>query len=136
MRRVLPLALLVVVAVGCGDRTYSDADVRRAFAGFHLEQVPVLLPPAYYPTFATWAAVTDLRIDEGSAVPAAYYGAEGLTIARYRTPHEAAVGSRGPVAIVTFAGANADFEVEQRGNLILVVSGRRRAVEAAAARLP
>jgi hypothetical protein len=100
--------------------------------------VPVQAPAAYHPTFATWAAVTELRIDEGSASPAAYYGTNGLTIARYRSPREAAI-ARDTVLVVQFVmvgHGSPRFTVEWHGNLVLVVSGRRRAVEAAVALLP
>jgi hypothetical protein len=138
MRRALPLALVALAAAGCGGRTYSAADVHRAFAGFHLEQVPVQLPPGYHPVFATWAAVTDLRIDEGMAFPAASYGSTGVTIERYRTPHEAAVSGDYLVVtqVVRMGHEPPRITVERHGNLVVIVSGRRRQVEAAAARLP
>jgi hypothetical protein len=137
MRRVLALAVLALVATGCGGRTYSDAELRHAFAGVGIEQAPVLIPPAFYPTFATWAAVTELRIDEGSAVAAAYYDAGGVSIARYRNPREAAVAEHSVLPVLLFAREGHEppkLEVERRGNLLLI--GQRRHLEAAVARLP
>jgi hypothetical protein len=139
MRRALPLAALALLAAGCGGRTYSDADVRHAFAGFQLEQAPLQIPPAFHPTFATWAAATELRIDEGSAVAAAYYSGNGVEIARYRSPEEAAVASSSLIPVLLFVRAGHEpprLDVERHGNLVLIVSGRRRAVAAAVARLP
>jgi hypothetical protein len=114
MHRALPLAVLALVAAGCGGRAYSDADVVAALGTSHVGTIEYSQPGS--PPFATLAAVRDVRV------------------ARYATPHDARIGGAPPMVFVTVNAQPPVFVHMRRGNLVFV--GRRRAVDAAVARLP
>jgi hypothetical protein len=132
MHRALPLAVLALVAAGCGGRAYSDADVVAALGTSHVGTIEYSQPGS--PPFATLAAVTDLRIESGPAWPLAVYDGGDVRVARYATPHDARIGGAPPMVFVTVNAQPPVFVHMRRGNLVFV--GRRRAVDAAVARLP
>src|SRR5437762_4482938 len=128
MRRALPLVLLALVAVGCGERTYSESDAVTALGGASVEVIAY--SEGGSPPFATLAAVTELRIDSGPVLPLQVYGGDDVRIARYRSAQDARMGGSLPlVFIVVGNGKPPSFVEVRRGNLVF--AGRQRQVDAA-----
>ena len=118
---------LVALATVCGGRVYSTADVQSAFGDYSLRTVvpPGGLKPSSSATFATLAAVTDLRIDPGTADPVEVYAGSGISIARFRSAHEAWLAAAQfallKSEVVGLKVAGFPQFIGRRGNLLLVV---------------
>jgi hypothetical protein len=121
--RLVALAAVTLAATGCGGRTYSTAAAARAAAG---QAVP---RPLNDQPFATWDAVTELRIDV--PVPGDVWRGAGVVLYRFGTPDEAAAFTDALAESADAAGSSVD--IVRRDNLVLI--GRRAAVTAALRRL-
>jgi hypothetical protein len=127
--RRLTLTAAALVLAGCGAPPYSERAAVRA-AGGHAHTVI----PYFGPSFATWAAVTELDLDP--APPFVVYESDRLAVLRFADAHDAQAFLRsGQIRELDaqVIGASADALVLRRRNIVLV--GARAAVQAALRRL-
>jgi hypothetical protein len=139
MRRALSLVALAVLAAGCGGSgaTYSNSDVQQAFNGVVRSATDYSgSPRQFLPEFATLAAVTELRFDEGQVSPLAVFrGTEPFELLRYGTPADAEVAEQWFGTQLLRAGNHVHGSVQRRGNLLLVEAGSAPDADAALDRL-
>jgi hypothetical protein len=131
MRRALPLLLGALVVAGCGasGTTYTAKQVRAVFGPLVMHAQAFSIVPAPQTAFASLAAVTALRIEEGRASPTAVLGGEAFELLLYRTRHEASLGQQ------FFLSEVAGVRVERRGNVVFLPFRSATAAIAAFARL-